>query len=147
VFHGFTKLAVVHLNSAFSLPSILHGSSSFNGRFLWKPLSFYIFCPSVSRLASQQLLNMFYGAFRCGVLLAFAGQLWLGPSAAHIVMAQPPSINYKANPNTAVENYDYTTPLSSSGSDFPCKGELKYLGSKAGASVANYAPGGAFTIK
>ncbi|KAH0541953.1 hypothetical protein FGG08_003585 [Glutinoglossum americanum] len=92
---------------------------------------------------------MFYSAFRCGVLLAFAGQLWLGPSAAHMVMAEPPSINYKTNPNVAygVENYDYTMPLSSSGSDYPCKGELKYLGSKAAASVANYSPGGAFTIR
>ncbi|KAH0551738.1 hypothetical protein GP486_007043, partial [Trichoglossum hirsutum] len=64
-------------------------------------------------------------------------------------MAQPPSINYKTNPNvgSGVENYDYTTPLSNSGSDYPCKGELKYLGSKAAASVANYAPGGPFTIK
>ncbi|KAI9764804.1 MAG: hypothetical protein M1840_008073 [Geoglossum simile] len=66
-----------------------------------------------------------------------------------MAMAQPPSINYKTNPNVGfgVENYDYTSPLSSSGSDFPCKGELKYLGTKAGAPVANYAPGGTFTIK
>ncbi|KAI9783104.1 MAG: hypothetical protein M1839_004273 [Geoglossum umbratile] len=92
---------------------------------------------------------MFYKALRYGVFLAFAAQLWLGPSAAHMAMAQPPSINYKTNPNViyGVENYDYTSPLSPSGSDFPCKGELKYMGTQAGASVANYAPGGTFTIK
>ena len=36
-----------------------------------------------------------------------------------------------------------TTPLSSSGSDFPCKGYLSDLGTPAGVSTATFAPGSA----
>lgn len=46
--------------------------------------------------------------------------------------------NKHANGNV---DYDMTSPLDGSGSDFPCKGTLNLVGTEQGASVADYAPG------
>ena len=68
---------------------------------------------------------------------------------AHMVMSEPPPINYKTNPNYDVSkaDFDYTAPLSPSGSNYPCRGQLKHLGTAAAKSVRTYAPGGTYELK
>lgn len=63
--------------------------------------------------------------------------------------AEPPPINYKTNPyyNTAKADFDYTSPLTPSGSNFPCKGHLADYNAPEGQSVRNYAPGGTYPLK
>lgn len=67
-------------------------------------------------------------------------------ATAHMSMATPPSLRYKTNPYKTVEDYDYSSPLSPSGSNYPCKGYHKDLGTPGGRSVATYAPGGSYSI-
>jgi hypothetical protein len=66
-----------------------------------------------------------------------------------MVMSDPPPINYKTNPhyNPSKADYDYTSPLSPSGSIYPCKGHLKDLNAPEGQSVRNYSPGGEYDLK
>lgn len=61
-------------------------------------------------------------------------------------MATPPSLRYKTNPYKTVEDYDYSSPLSPSGSNYPCKGYHKDFGTPGGRSVATYSPGGSYSI-
>jgi len=69
--------------------------------------------------------------------------------SAHMVMSEPPPINYKTNPhyNVAKSDFDYTAPLSPSGSNYPCRGHLKDLNTPEGASVRDYAPGGTYDLR
>ena len=69
-------------------------------------------------------------------------------SEAHMVMSEPPPINYKTNPfyNVAKADYDYTAPLSTSGSNYPCRGHLKDLNGAEGGSVRTYSPGGSYPL-
>jgi hypothetical protein len=64
-------------------------------------------------------------------------------------MLSPPPWNSKHNPNTPSANIDYsmTSPLSASGSDYPCKGYNSVLGTDAGKSVASWAPGSTQNIQ
>jgi LysM repeat protein len=64
---------------------------------------------------------------------------------AHMEMTNPIPFRSKLNKNTPEGNKDFsmTTPLSGSGSDFPCKGYLKDLGTPGGVSTASWAPGSA----
>ena len=68
---------------------------------------------------------------------------------AHIAMKEPPPINYKTNPyyNPSEADYDYTAPLTPSGSNYPCRGMLKYLGTSVAQSVRTYAPGGTYDLQ
>ncbi|KAF8538464.1 hypothetical protein BDD12DRAFT_842480 [Trichophaea hybrida] len=66
---------------------------------------------------------------------------------AHMAMVDPPSLRHKANPYTTAVDYDYLSPLSSSGSNYPCKGYQTDLGTPQGQSVANYSPGGSYKIR
>jgi hypothetical protein len=68
-------------------------------------------------------------------------------ASAHMAMAQPPALRYKTNPYKTTEDYDYTSPLSSSGSNYPCKGYQVDMGTPAGQSVATYSPGGTYTLQ
>ncbi|KAF4902476.1 Nitrogen assimilation transcription factor nirA [Colletotrichum fructicola] len=70
------------------------------------------------------------------------------PSSAHMMMSDPPPLKAKINPNTAEGNveYSYTNPLSSSGSDYPCKGHLSVLGTSEADPVATWNAGEDHTI-
>ncbi|KAF8535015.1 hypothetical protein BDD12DRAFT_894370 [Trichophaea hybrida] len=74
---------------------------------------------------------------------------FLSVCTAHMVMSEPPPINYKTNPyySTAKADFDYTSPLTQSGSNYPCKGHLKDYNAPEGQSVRNYAPGGTYDLK
>ncbi|EXF82893.1 extracellular protein [Colletotrichum fioriniae PJ7] len=63
-------------------------------------------------------------------------------------MTDPPPIKAKENPNTSPENvdYSYTTPLSSSGSDFPCKGYLSLLVSPEAKPVDTWNAGNSYSV-
>lgn len=67
-------------------------------------------------------------------------------ATAHMSMATPPPLRYKTNPYKTVEDYDYSSPLSPSGSNYPCKGYHKDLGTPSGKSVATYSRGGSYNI-
>jgi hypothetical protein len=67
--------------------------------------------------------------------------------AAHMALADPPALRYKTNPYKVAEDYDYLSPLSSSGSNYPCKGYQTDLGTPGGKSVATYSPGGTYKIR
>lgn len=65
-------------------------------------------------------------------------------SCAHMEMISPAALLTKGNPNTGqptTESYDMKGPLSPDGSNFPCKGTLKALGTQQGASVATWQAG------
>jgi len=70
-------------------------------------------------------------------------------TSAHMCMSEPPSINYKTNPyfNAANADFNYVAPLSTDGSNYPCKGHLADLNTPQGKSVRDYAPGGTYDLK
>jgi hypothetical protein len=65
-----------------------------------------------------------------------------------MVMTEPPPIDYITNPfySEATADFDYTSPLTSDGSNYPCKGHLSELNTPQGGSVRNYAPGGTYEL-
>ncbi|KAF8470044.1 hypothetical protein BDZ91DRAFT_719802 [Kalaharituber pfeilii] len=65
---------------------------------------------------------------------------------AHMAMQEPPGIRYKTNPYTTQVDYDYVSPLSPSGSNFPCKGYHKDLGTPSGQSVRTYNAGRTYEL-
>ncbi|KAK2755598.1 C6 transcription factor [Colletotrichum kahawae] len=69
-------------------------------------------------------------------------------SSAHMMMSDPPPLKAKINPNTAEGNidYSYTNPLSSSGSDYPCKGHLSVLDTSEADPVDTWNAGEDHTI-
>jgi len=68
--------------------------------------------------------------------------LAIGQASAHMEMTNPPPLRSKHNPNSGDDiDFSYTAPLSASGSDYPCKGTLKLLGTDKAKPVANYTPG------
>lgn len=68
--------------------------------------------------------------------------LLAGQAAAHMAITYPPPLRSKENPFSG-QNIDYsiTSPLSASGSDFPCKGTLNLLGTAAASPVATWQAG------
>jgi len=65
-------------------------------------------------------------------------------AAAHMYMASPADIRGKENPNAGANvDSDITSNLRSDGSNYPCKGNLKLLGTPQGAPVASWAAGSA----
>ncbi|KAI2956396.1 CAZyme family AA11 [Aspergillus niger] len=63
-------------------------------------------------------------------------------TAAHIQMSDPLPIRSPLNTNSSIKDYSYTSPLSATGSDFPCKG---YAGDPFD-SVAEYTAGQEYAI-
>jgi hypothetical protein len=62
-------------------------------------------------------------------------------------MVDPPSFKNKKNPNANGDiDYSNTSPLATDGSNFPCKGYHKLLGTPAGAAVAHWKPGSTQSI-
>ncbi|PWW80527.1 Lytic polysaccharide monooxygenase, partial [Tuber magnatum] len=66
----------------------------------------------------------------------------------HMIMTEPKPLLDPKNPNTKNGDFDYSAPLSKSGTNFPCKGHHKVMGTPEGASVASWAAGSqqSFTI-
>ncbi|ROT43372.1 hypothetical protein SODALDRAFT_319847 [Sodiomyces alkalinus F11] len=77
-------------------------------------------------------------------ILAF---LHAGLVSSHMEMSWPPPLRSKNNP-FAGGNIDYsmTSPLSPSGSDFPCKGSLNLLGSDAALPVTSWQAGQTYNL-
>ncbi|RPB05492.1 hypothetical protein L873DRAFT_1663248 [Choiromyces venosus 120613-1] len=69
------------------------------------------------------------------------------PASAHMSMSDPPPLRYKTNPYKTVEDYDYSSPLSPSGSNYPCKGYHKDLGTPSAKSVATWSRGGSYKFQ
>ncbi|KAA8896078.1 hypothetical protein FN846DRAFT_966550 [Sphaerosporella brunnea] len=86
-------------------------------------------------------------AIRWRLLTAIVFLMTFAIASAHMAMADPPALRYKTNPYKTTQDYDYTSPLSSSGSNYPCKGYQVDMGTSAGKSVATYSPGGTYTLK
>ncbi|KAK3315403.1 hypothetical protein B0H66DRAFT_628488 [Apodospora peruviana] len=86
---------------------------------------------------------MLSNTFTTGLLatLLAGGQL----AAAHMQMDFPAPFRSKVNPFVG-QNIDYsmTAPLSSDGSNYPCKGYHSDLGTDAGKPTATFAPGGTY---
>lgn len=82
-------------------------------------------------------------------LLTLIFLLLISPTTAHMALLDPPPINSKDNPYSepGKTDYDYSAPLSPSGSNYPCRGHLKDLGTPRGRSVRSYAPGGTYTMR
>ncbi|RAL02226.1 uncharacterized protein BO80DRAFT_424144 [Aspergillus ibericus CBS 121593] len=78
-----------------------------------------------------------------GVLIACG--LLASSVSGHIQMSNPYPIRSPLDPNgdESKKDYSYTNPLSSSGSDFPCKGYAK----DPFRSVATYSPGGEYDLE
>jgi hypothetical protein len=60
---------------------------------------------------------------------------------AHMEMVWPPPIRSRFNKFTTSADYDMTSPLSASGSNFPCKGYHTLYDTKQGQSVVTWQPG------
>lgn len=71
-----------------------------------------------------------------------------GLVSAHMELTSPAPLKGAKNPNTKTADYEMTTPLSTSGSNYPCRGHLDVIGTPEGASVASWPAGSqqSFTI-
>jgi len=75
--------------------------------------------------------------------LAFIASSALG----HMLMSYPPALRYKDNHYSGDSIDDsLTNPLSSFGSDFPCRGNLNLLGTVAATSVASRTAGKTYNV-
>jgi hypothetical protein len=79
---------------------------------------------------------------------AVAAALSLAVAAqAHMEMMWPPPFKSKANPNAGYDiDYSMTAPLSSDGSNFPCKGYQSLMGTDAGKPTAEFAAGETYNM-
>lgn len=69
-----------------------------------------------------------------------------GLGMAHMEMSQPAPLRSKFNEFTTNVDYSMTNPLDQAGSDFPCKGYHKLLGSPEGQSVMTYSQGQSYSM-
>ncbi|POR32322.1 Uncharacterized protein TPAR_07470 [Tolypocladium paradoxum] len=67
-------------------------------------------------------------------------------SQAHMEMKSPPPFRSKFNKFTTSVDYDMTSPLAAAGSNFPCKGYHKLLGTPQGQPVAEWVPGQSYSM-
>ncbi|KAK7733085.1 hypothetical protein SLS53_008273 [Cytospora paraplurivora] len=70
-------------------------------------------------------------------------------ASAHMQMQVPAPFNSKFNPYTPFDSIDYsmTSPLSSDGSNYPCKGYHRLLGTDAGRPTGTFEVGKPASIK
>ena len=64
-----------------------------------------------------------------------------GLAGAHMEISHPAPLRSKFNEFTTDVDYSMTNPLNREGSDFPCKGFHKLVGTPQGKSVVTYSPG------
>ncbi|KAI9760318.1 MAG: hypothetical protein M4579_001722 [Chaenotheca gracillima] len=57
------------------------------------------------------------------------------------MLSSPPPLKGQHNPHTQTADYDMTSPLDPTGSNYPCKGYNKLLNTAEGASVASWPAG------
>ncbi|KAI0385412.1 hypothetical protein F5Y04DRAFT_245783 [Hypomontagnella monticulosa] len=69
-----------------------------------------------------------------------------GTASAHMNMKDPAPLAYKGNPNAKEPNIDYSITSPITAAQYPCKGNLKLLGTPEGAPVKTYAPGQSYTM-
>ncbi|PNY29447.1 Uncharacterized protein TCAP_00638 [Tolypocladium capitatum] len=67
-------------------------------------------------------------------------------SQAHMQMKDPPPFRSKFNKFTTSVDYDMTSPLNAGGSNFPCKGYHKLLGTAQGKPVTEWVPGQSYSM-
>lgn len=71
----------------------------------------------------------------------------LGGAFSHMLLAYPPALRYKGNPYSGNDiDYSLTDPLNEDGSDYPCKGSLKLLGTSEATPVANWIAGQTYNL-
>ncbi|CAG7558056.1 unnamed protein product [Fusarium equiseti] len=71
-----------------------------------------------------------------------------GLAQAHMEMTYPPPFKSKKNPYANGDiDYSMTSPLSGSGSNFPCKGYHTLFGTAAGAPTATWTAGNSYNIE
>ncbi|KAI7780972.1 extracellular protein [Diaporthe eres] len=64
-----------------------------------------------------------------------------------MLLAYPPALRYKGNPYSGNDiDYSLTNPLNEDGSDYPCKGSLKLLGTSEATPVANWIAGQTYNL-
>ncbi|KZL88141.1 extracellular protein [Colletotrichum incanum] len=79
--------------------------------------------------------------------LVYALVLLASQASAHMAITYPPPLRSKENPNAGYDiDYSITSPLSASGSDFPCKGTLNLLGTPKAAPVASWQAGQTYNM-
>ncbi|WYZ37569.1 hypothetical protein EsH8_II_001075 [Colletotrichum jinshuiense] len=67
--------------------------------------------------------------------------------SAHMAITYPPPLRSKENRFSGYDiDYSITSPLSASGSDFPCKGTLNLLGSDKASPVATWQAGQTYNM-
>ena len=66
--------------------------------------------------------------------------------SAHMSMSDPPPLRSKTNSFSTQVDYDYSAPLSATGSNFPCKGFHKDLGTPGAKPVRTYQPGSTYNL-
>ena len=62
-------------------------------------------------------------------------------TSAHMELIQPPSLRQRNNPFTTSADTDLKSPMSYSGSNYPCRGHLSVLNSPQGQSTASWPAG------
>lgn len=82
-------------------------------------------------------------------IFILATLLFSSTSLGHMVLSEPPPIQYKTNPffDPSKADFDYTAPLSPSGSNYPCRSHLKYLDTPMAQSVRTYQPGQTYELR
>ncbi|TQV94407.1 hypothetical protein V2A60_002561 [Cordyceps javanica] len=81
------------------------------------------------------------------VSIAAVTALFLGTlGSAHMQMSYPPPFRSKYNPYTTNVDYDMNSPLSASGSNYPCKGYHSLLDTPQGKSVVTWQPGQTYNM-
>ncbi|KAJ0167130.1 hypothetical protein CTA2_4268 [Colletotrichum tanaceti] len=79
--------------------------------------------------------------------LVSALALLASQAIAHMAITYPPPLRSKENPFAGYDiDYSITSPLSASGSDFPCKGTLNLLGTEKASPVATWQAGQAYSM-
>ncbi|KAJ6784568.1 hypothetical protein PWT90_06488 [Aphanocladium album] len=79
--------------------------------------------------------------------ISFSAAIGLATLAsAHMQMSNPPPFRSKHNPYTTNVDYDMNSPLSASGSNYPCKGYHNLLNTPQGRSVVTWQAGGSYSL-
>ncbi|KAH8772496.1 putative endoglucanase [Diaporthe sp. PMI_573] len=79
------------------------------------------------------------------LLISFA--CLFGVTFPHMLLSYPPALRYKGNPYSGNDvDYSLTNPLNEDGSDYPCKGSLRLLGTPEGTPVANWIAGQTYNM-
>ena len=66
---------------------------------------------------------------------------------SHMLLSYPPALRFKGNPYSGNDvDYSLTNPLNEDGSDYPCKGSLKLLGTSEATPVANWIAGQTYNL-